>query len=75
MNLYELKQALAAEAKVKGICSEWYDFMMVSATTAMMAGMESIINNRYPADYVFYCEDGGKDREPKELRFWDCHRK
>lgn len=37
--------------------------VMVSGTTAMMAGMKYIIANRYPADFVFYCEDGERERE------------
>lgn len=31
--------------------------VMVSATTSMMVGMEEIIRDRYPADFVFYAED------------------
>ena len=31
--------------------------VMVSTTTSMMVGMEEIIRNRYPADYVFYADD------------------
>lgn len=30
--------------------------VMVSTTTSMMVGMEDIIRNRYPADFVFYFE-------------------
>lgn len=37
--------------------------VMVSSTTAMVAGMDHIVKNRYPADYVFYCEKGEKSIE------------
>lgn len=54
MNLYELKQALAAEAKVKGICSEWYDFILNAPSkerllTLFVKGQDFCEANNYPS--------------------------
>lgn len=54
MNLYELKQALAAEAKAKGICSEWYDFILNATSkerliTLFVKGQDFCEENNYPS--------------------------
>lgn len=54
MNLYELKQALAAEAKAKGICSEWYDFILNAPSkerllTLFVKGQDFCEENNYPS--------------------------
>ena len=37
--------------------------VMVSTTTSMMLGMEDIIRNRYPADFMLYLEGEAEERE------------
>ncbi len=37
--------------------------VMISTTSALMMGMEDVVRNRYPADFVLYCSDGMRDRE------------
>lgn len=54
MNLYELKQALAAEAKAKGICSEWHDFILNAPSkerllTLFVKGQDFCEENNYPS--------------------------
>lgn len=40
--------------------------VMVSTTTSMMVGMEEVIRNRYPADFVFYVRDGEEREQDME---------
>lgn len=54
MNLYELKHALAAEAKAKGICSEWYDFILNAPSkerllTLFVKGQDFCEETNYPS--------------------------
>lgn len=54
MELYELKQRLAAEAKAKGICSDWYDFILKSTSkerlmTLFVKGYDFCAKNDYPS--------------------------
>lgn len=44
--------------------------VMVSTTTSMMLGMENIIRNRYPADFMLYLEGeaGGRTEEIEAVR-------
>ncbi len=37
--------------------------VMVSSTTSMMLGMEDIIKNRYPADFMLYLDGTAEERE------------
>lgn len=54
MKLKELKQALAAEAKAKGICLEWYDFILNAPSkdrllTLFVKGQDFCEENNYPS--------------------------
>lgn len=54
MELNQLKKALAAEAKAKGICSEWYDFILNATTkerliTLFVKGQDFCEENNYPS--------------------------
>lgn len=54
MELHQLKKALAAEAKAKGICSEWYNFILKATTkerliTLFVKGQDFCESNNYPS--------------------------
>ena len=54
MELNQLKKALAAEAKAKGICSDWYDFILKATTkerliTLFVKGQDFCEDNNYPS--------------------------
>lgn len=54
MELNQLKKALAAEAKAKGICSDWYDFILNATTkerliTLFVKGQDFCEENNYPS--------------------------
>ncbi len=54
MQLQELKQRLAAEAKAAGICSEWYDFILKASSkerliTLFVKGQDFCSENNYPS--------------------------
>lgn len=54
MELYELKQRLAAEAKAAGICSEWHDFILKASSkerliTLFVKGQDFCSENNYPS--------------------------
>lgn len=54
MELKELKKRLAAEAKAKGICSEWHEFIQNAPSkerllTLFVKGLDFCIENNYPS--------------------------
>lgn len=54
MELYELKQRLAAEAKAAGICPEWYDFILKASSkerliTLFIKGQDFCSEHNYPS--------------------------
>ena len=62
--LYRMKQNAVGLANICILST--MVLVMVSTTTAMIVGMEDIIRNRYPGDFVLYCEDGGQERESEQ---------
>ena len=59
MELKELKKKLAAEAKEKGICREWYEFILNATSkerllTLFVKGLDFCVENDYPSapDYA-----------------------
>jgi len=59
--IYRMKQNAVGLANICVLST--MVLVMVSTTTAMKVGIEDIIENRYPADFMIYCEDGTSDRE------------
>lgn len=54
MELKELKKRLAAEAKEKGICREWYEFILNAPSkerllTLFVKGLDFCVENDYPS--------------------------
>lgn len=54
MELKELKKKLAAEAKEKGICREWYEFILNAPSkerllTLFVKGLDFCVENDYPS--------------------------
>jgi len=54
MELKELKKRLAAEAKAKGICREWYEFILNAPSkerllTLFVKGLDFCVENDYPS--------------------------
>lgn len=57
MNLEQLKKELATEAKAKGICSEWYNFILSAPSkerliTLFIKGLDFCIYNDFPAAHL-----------------------
>lgn len=53
MSFEELKRALAAEAQAKGICSEWYSFILRATSkerllTLFVKGLDFVFDNYNP---------------------------
>ena len=59
--LYRMKQNAVGLANICILST--MVLVMISTVVSMMAGMESINNNRYPMDYIFYHESGTENRE------------
>lgn len=54
MSFEELKRALAAEAQAKGICSEWYSFILRATSkerllTLFVKGLDFVFDNDFPS--------------------------
>ena len=55
MSFEELKRALAAEAQAKGICSEWYSFILRATSkerllTLFVKGLDFVFDNDFPSE-------------------------
>lgn len=54
MDLIHLKRALAAEAQAKGICSEWYNYILRANSkerllTLFVKGLDFVFDNDFPS--------------------------
>ena len=59
--IYRMKQNAVGLANICVLST--MVLVMISTTSALMMGMEDVVRNRYPADFVLYCSDGMRDRE------------
>lgn len=62
--IYRMKQNAVGLANICVLST--MVLVMVSTTTSMMVGMEEIIHNRYPADFVFYAKDEADQNSGRE---------
>lgn len=63
MDLKQLKRALAAEAQAKGICSEWYNFILRATSkerllTLFVKGLDFCLDNNFPSSELIKEFDG-----------------